>query len=463
MMDFEEPVTEAQLEADLAALAALADAESFLTELAAAMFPEGLPSGLEALTWGDPARGIDRGAPLEVESALDPTEDAEQRLKQAEARFRTLVEQIPAVTFMAVLGEGKNEIYVSPHIETMLGYTQKEWLEDPFLWYWRLHPEDRPMWNDEFARGCRTGGPFRADCRFLARDDRVVWVHGEARLVRDSLGRPMFLQGVAFDISEAKRAQQLLLDDAVRRAKLEEEIAIAKRVQTAVLPRDFDIPGYTIAAAMIPADDIGGDYYDLLVMPDAAWLAIGDVSGHGLDAGLVMMMVQSSVASIVRMRPYGNPRDMIEALNDVLYENIRKRLGQRDHVTFTMFRIGTDGRLVFAGAHEDVILRRASNKKFEKIRTPGVWLGAKRGISSVTLDTSLQLDPGDLMVLYTDGITESRDTTGKMLELDGLIDIIKEVVDRSVEEIRDHVMARVQTRMARQDDDMSIVVLRRAK
>jgi PAS domain S-box-containing protein len=460
MMD--EPATEAQLQADLEALAALADAESFLTELAVAMFPEGLPAGLEALTWGDPMRGIDRGSPLEVEQTLDPTEDAEQRLKQAEARFRTLVEQIPAVTFMAVLGEGKNEIYVSPHIETMLGYTQKEWLEDPFLWYWRLHPDDRPMWNEEFARGCRTGGPFRADCRFLARDDRVVWVHGEARLVRDNLGRPMFLQGVAFDISEAKRAQQLLLDDAIRRAKLEEEIAIAKRVQTAVLPKDFKLPGFEVCAAMIPADDIGGDYYDLLVMPDAAWLTIGDVSGHGLDAGLVMMMVQSSVASIVRMRPDGNPRDMIEALNDVLYENIRKRLAQRDHVTFTMFRIGGDGRLVFAGAHEDVILRRASNKRFEKIRTPGVWLGAKRGISNVTFDTSLQLEPGDLMVLYTDGITESRDASGKMLDLDGLIEIIEEVAERRVEEIRDHVMARVQTRMARQDDDMSIVVLRRA-
>jgi PAS domain S-box-containing protein len=109
---------------------------------------------------------------------------------------------------MAVLGEGDNEVYVSPHVEQMLGYSQAEWLSDPFLWYYRLHPEDRVRWNEEFARGCRTGGPFRAECRFMARDGRTVWVHGEARVVKDEHGRPQFLQGVAFDITESKLAQK---------------------------------------------------------------------------------------------------------------------------------------------------------------------------------------------------------------------------------------------------------------
>ena len=136
----------ADFEADLANLAALAEAEELLAQLATALFPDGVPM-LERLTWADPRDGADV-------AALDPTVDAELRLKEAEARFRTLVEQIPAVTFMAVLGEGENEIYVSPHIEAMLGFTQKEWLENPFLWYWQLHPDDRVLWNEEFARGC---------------------------------------------------------------------------------------------------------------------------------------------------------------------------------------------------------------------------------------------------------------------------------------------------------------------
>src|SRR5439155_1278008 len=104
----------------------------------------------------------------------------------------------------------------SPHIQTLLGFSQQEWLEDPFLWYRQLHPDDRALWIAEFARGCRAGGPFRAECGFLARDDRIVWVRGEARLVKDERGRPLFLQGIAFDITESKRAEQILVARAVR-------------------------------------------------------------------------------------------------------------------------------------------------------------------------------------------------------------------------------------------------------
>src|SRR4030095_16751844 len=104
------------------------------------------------------------------------------------------------------------------------------------------------LWKDEFARGCRSGGPFRAECRFLARDGHTVWVHGEARIVKDDLGRPMYLQGIAFDITESKRAQEVLLDQAVRRAKFQEEMAIARRVQTSIVPKTFEIDGLEIAA-----------------------------------------------------------------------------------------------------------------------------------------------------------------------------------------------------------------------
>jgi PAS domain-containing protein len=81
---------------------------------------------------------------------------AEAKIRAAELRYRTLVEQIPAITFVAMLGDGKNEIYVSPHIEAVLGFPQREWLANPFLWYTQLHPDDRALWIAEFARGCRS-------------------------------------------------------------------------------------------------------------------------------------------------------------------------------------------------------------------------------------------------------------------------------------------------------------------
>lgn len=142
----------------------------------------------------------------------------------AELRYRSLVEQIPAVVFTASLEGGLHDLYVGPQIETLLGYTQEEWLRNPVLWYERLHPDDRRSLDQEFARGCATGGPFRAECRFLAADGHVVWVHGEARLIKNSRGFPLFLQGVAFDITETKRAEEVI------RASLHEKELLLKEI-----------------------------------------------------------------------------------------------------------------------------------------------------------------------------------------------------------------------------------------
>jgi PAS domain S-box-containing protein len=141
--------------------------------------------------------------------------EAERRLREAElgrleARYRSLVEEIPAVTFVAPFDEALGELYVSPQIVNLLGFTQEEWLNDPVLWHRQLHPADRERWHQDFARTCATAEPFRSVYRFIARDGRTVWIHGEAKVVRDSTGRPLFLQGVAFDITDRKEAESAL-------------------------------------------------------------------------------------------------------------------------------------------------------------------------------------------------------------------------------------------------------------
>lgn len=150
------------------------------------------------------------GGPNECPAAPTPTESADSRLRTVEARYRALVEQIPAVTFMAPLDGSRGELYVSPQIHELLGFSAKEWLEDPVLWFRQLHPEDKDLWQDHFARTVNAGEPFQADYRFLARDGRIVWVHGEAKVVADEHGRPLCLQGVAFDITERKQAESAL-------------------------------------------------------------------------------------------------------------------------------------------------------------------------------------------------------------------------------------------------------------
>lgn len=134
----------------------------------------------------------------------------EDRLEKVMARFKTLVEQIPAVTFMASYENGLSEIYVSPFIEELLGYTANEWIDNPLLWYERLHPLDRTRWNKEFASTISSAEPFNADYRFMAKDGRTVWIHGEAKVIRDASGMPSFIQGIGYDITDRKQAEEVL-------------------------------------------------------------------------------------------------------------------------------------------------------------------------------------------------------------------------------------------------------------
>jgi PAS domain S-box-containing protein len=176
---------------------------------------------------------------------------AEAQLRKMEARYRILVEGIPAVTFMAALDDGTNELYVSPQIESLLGFSQKEWLENPVLWHTQLHPEDRQRWHIEFAKTCGTGQPFRSIYRFIARDGRVVWVHGEAKVVRDDDdGKPLFLQGVAFDITGMKEAEEKLiaLNQSLEQ-RVQERTEIAERRARELQRSNADLEqfGYIVA------------------------------------------------------------------------------------------------------------------------------------------------------------------------------------------------------------------------
>lgn len=126
------------------------------------------------------------------------------------ARYKTLVEQIPAVIFMAFLDQGLSESYVSPHIETILGFTQEQWLNDPVRWYNQIHPDDRMRWSMEAAQLVLTGQPLRSIYRVIARDGHVVSFHCQVKIVLTEDGRPWFLHGAAFDITDLKQAEVAL-------------------------------------------------------------------------------------------------------------------------------------------------------------------------------------------------------------------------------------------------------------
>ncbi len=148
--------------------------------------------------------------------AHDATErkQTEEALRENETKYRTLVEQIPAIVYTEALDEGDRTdhrlLYVSPQVETVLGYSPGEWTKNSELWEERLHPEDRDRVLAEDARTERTGEPFKSEYRIRARDGRLVWLRDEAVLVRDVAGRPLFWHGVQYDVTELKRTEEKL-------------------------------------------------------------------------------------------------------------------------------------------------------------------------------------------------------------------------------------------------------------
>jgi PAS domain S-box-containing protein len=139
--------------------------------------------------------------------------DSDSQLPNLEARYRALVEQIPAVVFMAYLDRGIGEAYVSPQIEAALGFSQDEWLEDPIRWYSHIHPDDKQRWSSEAAEMFLTGNPLRSAYRVVARDGRVIWFHCEAKMIRKEDGEPWFIHGVGFDITDLKRTEEALQEE----------------------------------------------------------------------------------------------------------------------------------------------------------------------------------------------------------------------------------------------------------
>ena len=140
-------------------------------------------------------------------------EDVQERPPNLDDKYRALLEQIPAVVFMAYLDRGIGEAYVSPEIEASLGYSRDEWLEDPVRWYERIHADDKQRWSTEAAEMFISGKPLRSAYRVMARDGRVVWFQCDARMMRRHDGRPWFIHGVAFNISDLKRTEKQLQEE----------------------------------------------------------------------------------------------------------------------------------------------------------------------------------------------------------------------------------------------------------
>lgn len=252
-------------------------------------------------------------------------------------------------------------------------------------------------------------------------------------------------------------------------ARMSAELDVARRLQQMVLPKPFELDGIKqldIACHMQPADEVGGDYYDILPHKGGLKIGIGDVTGHGLESGVLMLMAQTAIRTLITQNET-EPKRFLNILNRTIYYNIQRM--QLDRMMTLSLIDYCDGRMRISGQHEVILLVRR-NGEVQRLDTIdlGAFVGITEDISDHIAEVEAVLEPGDGAVLYTDGIVESRPegtdpTVENLYGLDRLCDVVSRHWHLSAEEIRwaviDDVM-RHAGRRSKVDDDLTLLILK---
>jgi len=252
----------------------------------------------------------------------------------------------------------------------------------------------------------------------------------------------------------------LLIELKKARDALWSEMELAERIQTALLPENKRLKGFEIDATMFPAIEVGGDYYDIIETGSGErWITIGDVSGHGVDSGLIMMMAQTSIISMVNSMTDANPSEVIESVNGVIRENI-SRLGSDHFMTLMAIRIN-GSQMTVAGKHQDIIVYRSQQNRTEVIPTIGTWLGISDNIGRYLEDKTVNFSTGDIVLLFTDGITEATNREGEMYGQIRLEQALNQYADLPIGKLMNNIIKEVESFQVKQLDDMTLIVMKK--
>jgi serine phosphatase RsbU (regulator of sigma subunit) len=208
------------------------------------------------------------------------------------------------------------------------------------------------------------------------------------------------------------------------RERMDQELRIASQIQRKLLPRKIpQIPGIEIYGTMHSAKEVGGDYYDVVLSPDkkSLFFCIGDVSGKGVPAGLVMASARSTLRTLVER--VGSTREIVLSLNRLLCDD----LDQEMFLSFVLMRCDlASGAIEYTGAgHENILIYRGATKVVETIKTGGMVLGITTRMEEGIKEQALTLGIGDSIVLYTDGATEAVNEQNEQFTLERLADSVK--------------------------------------
>lgn len=251
-----------------------------------------------------------------------------------------------------------------------------------------------------------------------------------------------------------------LIRQVKKKERMEQELKIASDIQKKLLPRRTPrVPGLDLYGWMHPAKQVGGDYYDFIPVQGGLLVCIGDVSGKGVPAGLVMASARSALRSLAER--VQSTREIVIALNRLLADDLDREM----FLSLLLLRYDQEsGAISYTGAgHEHLIIYRAEEDQIETRKAGGMVLGLRPDIEEHVKEEQLHLEVGDALVLYTDGVTEAVDERNEQYQLERLTVATKACCEKPPREMLHAILSDVLRwkGKAQQKDDITLVTCRR--
>ncbi len=335
--------------------------------------------------------------------------------------------------------------YVNPGFEATTGYSFSEVVgKTPRILKSGHHGQDyyKNLWDQ-----INQGNHYRATVLNKKKNGDLFWAEQTITPIRDRDGDITNFVSVLKDITELKKKQEQDI-----------QLNLAREVQQRLYPEAINIPGFDIAGATYPADETGGDYFDYIVSPDGViWIAIGDVSGHGIASALVMAETRAYLRSFTKL---------LKSPGDVLYEvnqELTSDKGQERYVTMILARLNpADSSLTYANAgHVPGYLIRDSSEILEVMKNTSLPLGVMKETEFPSCKP-IMLSSGNMVALFTDGIVEAIDRDNNEFGYERLIETIEHHSQLSAQEIVEHLYHSVRTFAGDQplEDDATSIILK---
>ncbi|TGL62873.1 GAF domain-containing SpoIIE family protein phosphatase [Leptospira sarikeiensis] len=257
-----------------------------------------------------------------------------------------------------------------------------------------------------------------------------------------------------------------LFHQRAEKERLDREIEIARDLQRSLLPRRMpEHRNYEFGGIMIPAVGVGGDYYDFITHPSnkETYICIGDVSGKGVPAGIVMATVRTVIHSLVRKNP--TPWEILVTVNTYLYQNYFKDSISPRFMSLTIIHWNqNENRFTFSGAGQgNILVYRKEKNRLEEIPTGGVVLGIDPDIDHFENKGSFDLGPGDFYIMFTDGVWEAMDPNEELFEMERLHNCVFEAKKKSLPGVLETVLKNIKnfTGEREQTDDITLIGMKR--